>query len=742
MSKAKRIGAGVLLILLVLFIALATWEPFAAPPSAPPLSRAYNAEIIRDEFGVPHIYGKTDPDVAYGVAQAHAADDFSTLQDVVAMARGRYGAIRGQEGAAIDFAYHLLDARGTAERRYPLLPADTRALFEAYATGLNDYAKTHPGEVKLARLFPVNGMDVAAGFALRQPFFFGLGDVIGPLVEGKPLRPESGPPIPRTPPAPSPTPETVVEPAPTRVEASVRPFPLPWGEDGAMAGSNAFVVAPKASGGPSVLLSNSHQPWRGGVAWYELVVESGEGWHFAGANFPGSPFPFLGHNRHLGWTNTVNRPDMVDVYKLVLDESGTKYRLGGRWLPLETRTVTLPVKFGPVVLPIRRTIHRSAHGPVIVNDKGAFAIRYGGIDRLDQLDAYYRLNKATNLNQWQAQLARMAIPSTNFLYADETGNIAYVYNAAIPQRLPGPNWRGILPGDDPALIWTGPVTFDALPKYVNPASGWLFNANNTPFWAAGAGSDLDPNSVPPEMGVELDMTNRARRSWRLMSEADRLDREALERIKFDTVYDPAGYITHMLDAVRKLDPRGDTRLAAARALMLGWDRSADNIGRGDAIALIVGKEFMSASYQHKPWPDARKELAKAADHLMKHFGRLDPPMSEVLRLRQGPGPHSVDLPLDGGSDTLRASTTWDVAEDGRLAVRHGDSFILWAEWLPGQRVTSRSIQPFGAATTRPGSLHYTDQSTLFVQHRFKPVHFWREDVLANARRRTTVRHRP
>ena len=507
----KRIGAGVLLVLLVSFIALATWEGFAARSSAAPPSRAYIAEIIRDEFGVPHIYGRTDADVAYGVAQAHAADDFSTLQDVVAMARGRYGAIRGQEGAAIDYAYHLLDARGTAQRRYPILPADTRALFEAYATGLNDYARAHPGEVKLARLFPVNGMDVAAGFALRQPFFFGLGDVMAPLVEGKPLRPESGPPIPAGTPAPSLTPETVVEPAPTPVQGNAHPFPLPWGEDGAMAGSNAFVVAPKASGGPSVLLSNSHQPWRGGVAWYELVVESGEGWHFAGANFPGSPFPFLGHNRHLGWTNTVNRPDMVDVYKLVLDESGTKYRLGGRWLPLETRTVTLPVKFGPVVLPIRRTIHRSAHGPVIINDKGAFALRYGGIDRLDQLDAYYRLNKATNLNQWQAQLARMAIPSTNFLYADETGNIAYVYNAAIPQRLPGPNWRGILPGDDPALIWTGPVTFDALPKYVNPASGWLFNANNTPFWAAGAGSDLDPNSVPPEMGVELDMTNRARR---------------------------------------------------------------------------------------------------------------------------------------------------------------------------------------------------------------------------------------
>ena len=742
MSWAKRIGAGVLVVLLIAFIALATWEPFAAASSAPPPPRAYEAQIVRDEFGVPHIYGKSDADVAYGVAQAHAEDDFSTLQDVVAMARGRYGAIRGQEGAQVDFVYNLIDARGTAEHRYRLLPADTRALFEAYATGLNDYAAAHPGEVKLGRLFPVNGLDVAAGFSLRQPFFFGLGDVIGPLVEGKPLRPESGPPIPSGTPPPMPGQPIKVEPARTPTQASAAPMPLPWGEDGGLAGSNAFVVAPKASGGPSILVSNSHQPWRGGVAWYELVVESGEGWHFAGANFPGSPFPFLGHNEHLGWTNTVNRPDMVDVYKLVLDDSGTKYRIGGKWVPLERKTVTLPVRFGPIVLPIRKTIWRSAHGPVIKNDAGAFAIRYGGMDRLDQLDAYYRLNKAKNLAEWQGQLARMAIPSTNFLYADEKGNIADIYNAAIPQRLPGHDWRHILPGDDPALIWTGPVPYAALPKYVNPASGWLFNSNNTPFYAAGPGSDLSPGSVPPEMGVELDMTNRARRAWELMSHARQLDTATLETIKFDMCYDDAGYIRHMFDQVRALDPKGDDRLARARALLLGWDRCEDNIGRSDAIALLMVKPFMAASYQHTAWPDTREELASAADHLMTHFGRLDPPMSELLRLRLGPGPHSVDLPLDGGSDTLRASTTWNIAEDGRLAVKHGDSFILWAEWVPGKRVTSRSIQPFGAASTRPNSVHYTDQSTLFIQHRFKPVHFWREDVLANAERRSFVRHRP
>ena len=151
---------------------------------------------------------------------------------------------------------------------------------------------------------------------------------------------------------------------------------------------------------------------------------------------------------------------------------------------------------------------------------------------------------------------------------------------------------------------------------------------------------------------------------------------------------------------------------------------------------------MSAEYQNKPWPDAREELAEAAAHLMRHFGRIDPPMSEVLRLRQKPGPHAVDLPLDGGSDTLRASTTWDVEPDGRLAVRHGDSFVMFAEWAPGQKVRSQSIQPFGAATTRPGSTHFTDQSTLFVQHRLKPVHFWRADILANTVSRKRVTNAP
>lgn len=741
MKKWLARGAWTLLCLMGLgLIGLMVWEPFAARNgTAPPDEERYQAEIIRSEYGVPHIYGQRDADVAYGIAIAHAQDDFFTLQDVVAMARGRYGAIAGEDGAKVDFAYHLLDARGTAERHYGSLPADTRALFEAYATGLNQYAREHPAEIKLANLFPVNGTDIATGFALRQPFFFGLGNVIGDLVEGKGMRPEFGPPIPGY--APSPDAPPIID-KPDTPEQAALDLPLPWGEMAAMSGSNAWAIAPGKSGdGVTRLVSNSHQPWRGGVAWYELVVESGEGWHYAGANFPGSPFPFLGHNEDLGWTNTVNRPDMTDVYRLEMDESGTRYRIDGKWRDLESKTVTLPVKMGPLVLPIRQTVYRSVHGPVIKNAQGTFAIRYGGIDNIGQLDAYYRLNKARNFDEFQAILARMDIPSTNFIYADKAGNIGYFYNAALPDRPKGPNWRSIVPGDQSALIWQGPVGFDAIPKVVNPSSGWVYNANNMPFSAAGPADDIDPASVDPLLGVELKETNRSRRTEQLMAQFATIDRKTLERIKYDTGYVREGYVADMLDAVAalKLEPGSD--LHRAQALLAGWDLNSDGLGDADAIALLMIKPWMSAEYQNKPLPDAREELQQSVDHLKTHFGSLTPPMKELLRLRQGPGRYRVDLPLDGGSDTLRASTLWDVDKDGRLSVKHGDSFLMFVEWAPGQKVRSESIQPFGAATTRPDSPHFADQAKLFVRHRLKPVHFWRSDALGQSRSRQTVSNR-
>ncbi|RYE04193.1 MAG: acylase [Sphingomonadales bacterium] len=702
---------GLAVLLAVIAVGLGTWEPLFAARAAPPPAHKYDVTITRDKFGVPHIFGKTDADVSYGIAYAHAEDDFSTLQEVIAMTRGRLGAINGQDGAKTDFVVHLLGARATVDRDYMKQPADIRALLDAYATGLNLYAERHPEEVKLSKLFPINGQDVAVGFVVRSPFFFGLEGVLGALSGDKPLPIEKGFDKPDAPDAPNVT---------------------PLGPNAQENGSNAFAVAPKRSAdGFTRLISNSHQGWRGAAAWYELVVHSQQGWKFAGATFPGAPYPLLGHNEHLGWTNTVNRPDMVDLYKLVLNPAGDAYKYDGQWRKLEAERVWLPVRlWGPFVLPVPKTIYRAVQGPVLVNKSGAFAINYGGRDQLGMVEEYYRLNRAQNFDQWQRALAQHAIPGTNFIYGDAAGNIAYFYNASFPNRKPGFDYRTVLAGDTSANYQPGTVPWSMVPRNINPASGFLINANNSPFQAAGAGSEMKPEDWSPLLGIETDTTNRGTRSLELLGADPSLSAEDLYRIKFDSGVSQYSFLYAWFKELAAVDPKGDKLLSDARELLSHWDYNWDGKGPADSLAFSIMRVPNRWHYERKPKPDPRTVLAEAAGYLQKHFGRLDVPLGEFIRLKQG----KVDLPLDGGPDSLRASTSYDELPDGRLAIKHGDSFVMFITWDKAGKVHSESIQPFGSASTRPDSPHYTDQAQLFVQHKLKPVWFDPKELNANAER--------
>ncbi len=716
MKTLKRVAAGLLIFLVLVAISLAVWEPLSIEAAAPPPGGPYEARIVRDDFGVPHIFGKTDADVAYGVAYAHAEDDFSTLQEVTAMTRGRMATLNGADSAPIDYIAALLDVRGTVTRKYGDLPEDVRALLDGYASGLNQYAEEHPEEVALAKLFPVNGQDIAAGFVLRSPFFFGLNSPIEALVQNKDLPREGGPQL-----SDKPTKKSIHPLSPDKILDGNTVTPV--GPDPDENGSNAYAIAPDRSPeGKTRLISNSHQPLRGNVAWYELVVHSEQGWDFAGANFPGSPFPFLGHNKYLGWTNTVNRPDLIDIYKLTLNRKKDAYRFDGEWKPLEKKRVWLKIKFGPFVIPYPQVAYRSIHGPVIMNDSGAFALRYAGIDELDMLTQYYRINKATNFDEWQAAMAGQGVPATNFIYADAKGNIGLYYNAMFPDRPDGHDWRTILPGDTSATLWQGALPFTRVPALVNPASGYVMNSNNTPYIAAGPGDELNPDNFSPLLGVEDDQTNRSRRSIALLERANtdgKITDDELWKIKYDTGYEKAGYAKNWLDKIAALDLKGSAKLLKAQQLLAQWDWNLDGKGAADALALMVLRPANKAHYNRGKLPDPREILEETVDHLNQYFGKIDSPMMDVLRMRQG----KVDLPVDGGNDTIRASTLWDVDDDGRLSVRHGDSFIMFIEWAKNGNVHSRSIQPFGAATTRPESPHYTDQMQLFVDKKLKPVWF-------------------
>ncbi len=695
MKWLRRIGLTLLGLIVLIAIALASWEPLLATRMAPPPPHTYDVTIARDDFGVPHIFGKTDPDVAYGIAWAHAEDDFATLQEVLAMTRGRLGAMTGADGAKTDYVVHWLAARDTVARDYMKQPADVRALLDGYASGLNRYAEKHPEEVRLAKLFPVNGEDIATGFVVRSPFFFGLDAVLGALSANKPLPVESA------------------------GSAPDAPDITPLGPNPEEAGSNAFVVAPRRSAdGFTRLVSNSHQPWRGGAAWYELVVHSKTGWNFAGATFPGAPYPLLGHNDRLGWTNTVNRPDLIDVYKLDLNPQQSAYRYDGQWRKLEAHAVWLPVKlWGPFVLPVRRTIYRAVQGPALITPKGAFAVRYGGADQLRMVEEYYRLNRARNFDEWQRALAIQGVPGTNFLYGDAAGNIAYFYNAAFPNRKPGFDYMHVLPGNTSADYAPGTVPWNMVPRNINPGSGFLINANNSPYQAAGQGYEIPLQ--PPLLGVETDTTNRGTRALELMGADPSISEADLKRIKFDSGVSPGSYLAGWFKSLMAVDPKGDALLDRARKLLGQWDWNWDGKGPADSLAFSILRTPNRWHYERKPRLEPRAVLAEAAGYLQKHFGRLDVPLGEFIRLQQG----KIDLPLDGGPDALRAATNYDERPDGRLAIKHGDSFILFVTWDKAGHVRSESVQPFGAATTRPHSPHYADQAKLFVEHRFKPVWF-------------------
>jgi len=679
MKTGKKVALTIVALVMIALVGLATWDRLSASPPAAGPARTYDVRIARDSWGVPHIFGRTDADVAYGIAYAHAEDDFKTLQEVFASVRGRAGAILGEDGAKVDFAMHLLGAREAARAGLPKLAPDTRALLAAYADGLNRYAEKHPDEVALSGLFPLTSEDVVAGFALRAPFFFGLDRVIGALAEN---------------------------------ELPDRDAP-----DVGDRGSNAFAVAPSRSAdGATRLVVNSHQPWEGGVAWYELVVHSGEGWDFAGANFPGAPYPLLGHNRTLGWANTVNRPDLIDVYKLVLSEDGERYRFDGRWLPLEAERVWLRVKAGPLVLPIPRTVHRSVHGPVIVNELGAFAIRYAGIGDVRNVEQYYRLNKAKSFDEWRAIMATQGVASTNFIYADAAGNVAQFYNARFPKRTAGFDWKGVLPGDRSEALWTGYEPFAAGPHLVNPAAGYVANANNTPFAATSPASNLREADFSPLLGIESYMTNRAVRMLELFEADASIGRDELDAIKMDKGYSRASWVGSWMRAL--LGVR-DPELAEAQALLRTWDWTLDGRGAADGLAALAVGAGARAGYRGQPLPDPVEKLRDVVGFLTKHHGRLDVPLGALLRVERG----EASLPVFGGPDALRA-IYWERDEaTGRLAGDTGDSYIMMVEWDRTGRVASRSVHQFGAASTRPGSKHYADQAPLFVRERYKPVWF-------------------
>jgi acyl-homoserine-lactone acylase len=699
----------------------------APPDSASLISKArqYDVRIKRDTFGVPHVFGPRDADVAFGLGFAHSEDDFATLQQVALATRGQLAATEGRKAAVADYLVHLLRVWETVNAKYETdLPSDVRQVLEAYADGVNYYAALHPDKVTRGVL-PLTGKDVAAGFVFKTPFFFGLDRVLLKLN----------------------SPEHGNSAASLSLSNSGQEAFLIT-DEAIPVGSNSVAVSPSRSAdGATRLLVNSHQPYTGPVSWYEAVLESGQGWHVAGGFFPGSPFMLHGHNEHLGWANTVNDPGLIDVYRLTINPANpNQYRLDGQWRDFERSDAKIRVKiWGPLVWPVHREVLYAAQGPVLKTDHGVFAIRYAGINEVRAPLQYYRLNKATNLAEWRAAMALEGIPSLNFVYADEKANIGYVYNGLFPvrQEEDGLDWQGILPGDRSDLIWHRYLPFDKIPQIWDPPGGLVFNSNNTPFHAAAPADDLKPQDYPPTLGIQSNMTNRAWRALETYGADPHITAETFRAYKYDLSYSSRSDVAQVVDQAITIDPgkNADSEdLRQAQEILKRWDHRTNVGNRSAALAILMGEPVLRGrtEVKGKPQPPGSPTRAgfasggveapsqaqimaalhEAVQTLKAHFGRLDPLWGDVNRLRRG----KVDLPIDGGPDIYRA--VYGLKQpDGTLSGAGGDTFIMFVAWDSHGKLSSESIHQFGSATLDRNSPHYADQSPLFVAMKTKPVLF-------------------
>lgn len=658
-------------------------------PAAEPLTRDYSPTITRDAFGVPSVHGRDDQEAAYGLAHAHAEDNFATIQLVVLAARGRLGAQLGEDGAKSDFLWHLLGIREAIDAGFEGRISDEfKAVAQGYADGLNAYAAAHPDEA-LPGARDVTARDVVAGSALTVPLFWGFERVLSMV-------------------------------------ANEDSHPCAVHETGADIidnGSNAFAVSPRrSSDGHTRLIVNSHQPWDGPVAWYEAGVSSDTGWRMYGGLFPGSPFPVLGTNGDIAYAATVNLPDLADIYRLTTDDQhGGQYFLDGAWRRFEERTIWLWVKMGPLTIPVPRTLRFTEHGPAFRTADGWVAVRYAGAGEIRALEQFYRLGRAHNYQQWREAMSMRAIPSFNFIYADATGHIAYHYNAILPRRAGGYDWSGCVPGDTSANIWAMDDRLDA-PVLDNPTSGWLYSTNGAPWSSTDPSADMRPEQYPEAApAIETYLTNRGYRAVEILSPLRTISDEQLLAAKFDLTSSERSATVAAINEILAADSSNDARLAEIQTLLRSWDRRSTNDSPAAALAGMIYQPIYNAGRANTTPPTPLHSARAAAEHLRQHFGRLDPPLGEVLRLRRG----DVDLPLEGAPDVLRA-VRWHDDPDGRLNGDFGDGFMMVMDWAPDRTLSVRVISQWGASS-HPESVHYNDQAALFARYQWRRPAFLASD---------------
>lgn len=657
-----------------------------------------------DRAQVPHIQAETREGIAYGYGWAQLRAYPEELLRLYAVARGRGAEVWGERYRSSDRVVRTLGLPGKAEADLAAADPELRAELEAFARGMNDYAKAHPERIpKEARaVLPVQASDpLAHGHRILLCFLLLTGQ--RPLV--------------------------------LSVDGEV----APW----VNVGSNAWAIGPsRSASGHAMLLANPHLPWGPAALRFFEAHLQGPDAPLYGTTLLGFPVTLIGFNDAIAWSHTVNVLDAADLYAIV-PEGKDAYRWDGKPRKFEEHTETVRVRQedgSSKDEPLR--IRRTVHGPVVELTDGTLLAVRTGLDDVGTgwFEAWSAMGRARTLPEFEGALRTMQVPMFTVVYADRDGHVLYLSAGRIPRREVDflTSWGAPLPGDRSDALWDELLPYEMLPRVVDPPLGFVQNSNSAP-WLATLPS---PFPAPRAAGLapSWPLLMREIHGLRLLLDDASITFDELRSLRYSSRFELADHVLDELVLAALAEDQGPARWAGE--VLAAWDRRASVDSRGGVLFEAWARRAMSRSEPpfavpwseedpvRTPWgladPEAAmRDLEAAAREVWARHGTLDPPWGEVHRLRD-------DVPGVGASGEVAGSFhVMDYAPNAEGALRPvgGDTFVAIVELRPEGPRAEVMLSYGNASAIGP---HARDDLELMAAGRMREPLLTRERIEAEA----------
>lgn len=688
---------------------------------------AENTEIIRDDFGVPHIYGKSDADAVFGLLYAQAEDDFNRIERNYTWAIGRLAEVEGEKSLYSDLRARLYMTKDEAIENYNNSPKWLQELCVAFADGLNYYLATHP-EVK---------PKLITHFEPWMPMYFSEGSIGGDIerVSTRKIK-------------------EFYEP---NLELAISNGLIRTADDEPR-GSNGFAIAgSKTKSGNAMLLINPHTSFffRG-----EVHVVSEEGLNAYGAVTWGQFFVYQGFNEKTGWMHTSTGTDIIDEFEEAIVKDGAKisYKYGDELRPVDSIKVKLNYKTQDGLKEKSYTMYRTHHGPITHKNDDKWvstALMWSPIKALEQ--SFTRTKKA-NHDEFNEMMDIRTNSSNNTVYADADGTIAYYHGNFIPKRNENFDYTKPVDGSNPDTDWQGLHDLEDNIMVLNPPNGWIQNCNSTPFTSA---LEYSPKKEDyPAYMHSFPENYRGIHAIPLLTKASDLTLDSLLDLAYDSYLPGAEVLINgLLDAAQK-SPVKSREAKEALELLKKWDFRVSENSVGMTLAQFYRNAYFSSGkiprmkgnkrmsrlgrYEYMSKTASPKErlaiFQQSLEKLESDFGTWKTPWGEFNRYQRNDG--KIQQDFDDAKPSIpvgMASSSWGALASfgtrfGKNTKRQygtsGNSFVAVVEF--GDKVKAKSMLA-GGQSSDVNSPHFSDQSQRYADKDFKEVAFYRDDVLKRAK---------